>query len=115
MIESGTMEEIKQSILGNLTFQPNTDTLDKVKKCFEGQELKVLVVTVKHYQCGKGNTFCQWPVVVVTFTTKRPLQGAFAKTMRAIRAARLSMYQFNDHGKREDGTHCYAVELRENE
>jgi hypothetical protein len=115
MIEQGTHEEIKKSILGNMTFQPTADTLKQVKKCFEAQELKVQVTTIKYYQCGKGNSFHQWPVVVVTFFSKRTVQGAMAKTLRAIRAARLSMYQFNDHGKREDGTHAYAVELREHE
>lgn len=116
MIETGTPDEIKQSILGNLAFRPDMEMLKKVKKCFEAQEVKVVTVSVKEYQCGKGkgHAFSQWPVVVVTFQTKRTLQGAFAKALRAIRAARLSMYQFNDHGSNE-GIHTYAVELREHE
>jgi hypothetical protein len=115
MIEEGTREQIKNSILGNLTFNPDAAMLKRVQKCFEAEELKVQVATVKYYQCGKGNAFSQWPVVVITFFSKRTVQGAMAKTLRAARAARLTMYQFNDHGKRDDGTHAYAVELREHE
>jgi hypothetical protein len=117
MIETGTPDEIKESILGNLAFRPDLPLLKHVRKCFEAQELKVDVVTTKEYQCGSKNTRCNWSVVTVTFATKRTVQGALAKALRAIRAARLSMYQFNDFGrfKRDDGMHSYSVELRENE
>lgn len=116
MIETGTPDQIKESILGNLAFRPDLDLLKRVRKCFEGQELKVDAVTVKEYQCGgRKSALCQWSVVVVTFSSKRTVQGAMAKALRAIRAARLSMYQFNDFGKKPDGMHSYSVELRENE
>lgn len=115
MIEEGTQDQIKESILGNMTFHPDPPMLKKVKHAFEAQGCDVQVVTVKFYQCGKGNTFHQWPVIVVTFFSHRSVEGAMAKTLRAVRAARLSMFQFNDHGKREDGSHAYAVELREHE
>lgn len=115
MIETGTPDEIKESILGNLAFRPDLPLLKKVRAAFEAQECKVDAVTVKEYQCGSKSTLCSWSVVVVTFTTKRTVQGALAKALRAIRAARLSMYQFNDFGKKADGMHSYAVELRENE
>jgi hypothetical protein len=116
MIEAGSHEQIKESILGNLTFRPDLPLLKRVRKCFEDQEFKVQAVTVKNYKCGgRNSTLYEWPVVVVTFTSKRTVQGAMAKTLRAIRAARLSMYQFNDFGKKPDGMYSYAVELRENE
>jgi hypothetical protein len=115
MIEHGTPDEIKESILGNLAFRPDLPLLKQVRKCFEAQELKVEAVTTKDYQCGSKNTLCHWSVVVVTFATKRTVQGALAKALRAVRAARLSMYQFNDFGKQPDGMHNYAVELREHE
>jgi hypothetical protein len=115
MIEAGTPDEIKESILGNLAFRPDLPLLKKVRAAFEGQECKVDAVTVKEYSCGTKNTRCNWSVIVVTFNSKRTVQGAMAKALRAIRAARLSMYQFNDFGKRADGLHSYAVELRENE
>jgi hypothetical protein len=115
MIETGTPDEIKESILGNLAFRPDMPMLKRVRKCFEAQELKVDVVTIKSYQCGTYHRTCYWPVIVVTFATKRTMQGALAKALRAIRAARLSMYQFNDFGKKDDGMHSYSVELRENE
>ena len=122
MIEHGTPDEIKESILGNLSFRPDLDLLKKVRKCFEAQELKVETVTVKDYQITgeKSGVYSRavytWSVVVVKFSSKRTVQGAMAKALRAIRAARLSMYQFNDFGKNErDELHSYAVELREHE
>jgi hypothetical protein len=115
MIEAGTRDQIKESILGNLVFQPDLPLMKRVRACFEDQECKVDAVTTKEYKCGHKSSACQWLVIVVTFTSKRSVQGALAKALRAIRAARLSMYQFNDFGCNTDGTHRYAVELRENE
>lgn len=116
MIEAGTREQIKESILGNLTFRPDLPLLKKVRKAFEDQEFKVEAVTVKEYTCGgRKAAIYNWAVIVVTFTSRRTVQGAMAKTLRAIRAARLSMYQFNDFGRKPDGMHSYGVELRENE
>ena len=116
MIETGTPDEIKESILGNMTWQPDLDTLKRVKVCFEAQELKTLVVNVKTYQLNqKKAQFQTWPVVVVSFSTKRDISGAMAKLLRAVKAARLSLFQFNVTGVSSEGHRTYSAELRERE
>lgn len=111
MIESGTRDEIKESILGNLAWNPDLDMLKLVRRCFEQQGVTVEVVTVKQYSCGQRSMF-HWNVIAVSMRTKRDIEGAMAKTLRAVRAARLALYQFTVEGKSEDGLNGYVVELR---
>jgi hypothetical protein len=117
MIEAGTPDEIKESILGNMTWRPDLDLLKKTRKAFEAQEFEVAVVTTKTYETSgkRSNAYSQWPVISVSFTSKRSLEGAMSKTLRAVRSLRLSMFQFTNNGKAKDGSYAYVVELRERE
>jgi hypothetical protein len=116
MIEIGTPDELKLSILGNVCWSPTPDDCIVVKKAFEAQDLTVTQCFVTSLQPGvpryRPNVF---PTIKVYFQTKRGVEGAMAKTMRALRALRLSMFQFTEETPpkmSKEAIKVYSVEMR---
>lgn len=115
MIETGTPDQLKLSVLGNLGWTPTPDDCIPVKKAFEAQDLKVTHCFVTNLVPGKAwyrkNEFA---TIKVFFQTKRGPDGAMAKALRAIRTLRLAMFQFTDETPRmsKEAVKVYSAEMR---
>jgi hypothetical protein len=114
MIEAGTCDELKESILGNMAWSPNAEDLVRVKAAFVAQELEVTKCFITFQETGKGDSFSVAHTIKVSFKTKRAADGAFAKTQRAIRALRWSMCGWTEDTPRAtaDAIKVYSVEIR---
>jgi hypothetical protein len=115
MIETGTPDELKRSILGSVYWTPLQSDCITVKKAFEAQGVKVTQCFITNGVLSvKGFAGSRFQTIKVYFQTKRGVEGAMAKSMRAIRAVRLAMFQFTDEtpGMSHDSVKVYSVEMR---
>lgn len=114
MIEAGTCDELKESILGNIAWHPDADDLVRTKEAFEAQDLEVTHCFVKFQSAGKGDSYSIGHTIKVQFQTKRGPDGAFAKAMRAIRTLRWSLCDWTEETPRmsPEATKVYSVEIR---
>jgi hypothetical protein len=107
MIEQGTPEQFKDSVLGNIGFSVTPALLRRVRMTLEAEDFKVIQVFLT-------TTLSKMTTIVAFVVINRQPDGALAKVIRATRAARLSLYQFEPQATGSVLT-TYRVELRGNE
>lgn len=117
MIETGTTDQIKDSILGNIAWTPGPEDCLRVKEAFEAQDLKVTTCFVKPLQTERRYAsygLTTGHVIRLFFQTKRDTEGAMAKSKRAIRSLRLAMCHFSEETPKmsSEAIKVYSVEVR---
>lgn len=114
MIEAGTCDELKESILGNIAWHPDADDLLRTKEAFEREDLKVTHCFIKEGLVTKTSFPNIQKTIKVYFNTKRDVEGALAKARRAIRSLRLAMCQFDEETPRmsHEAVKVYSLEIR---
>lgn len=114
MIEAGTCDELKESILGNIAWFPDADDLLRTKKAFEAQDLKVTRCFITFGGTGSRDSLSIAHTIKVYFQTKRGAEGAFAKTQRAIRSLRWALCGWTEETPRmgPEAVKVYTVQIR---
>lgn len=114
MIETGTTDEFKQSVLGNIAWAPSDADLIRTKKAFEAQDLEVAhcFVNVRMRLVVPVHEACH--TIKVRFVTKRNMEGALFMAKRAVRSLRLALCAFNEEtpGLFPGVVRTYTVEIR---
>src|SRR3954467_13856034 len=112
MIETGTTDELKESVLGNLGWAPDNADLVRTKRAFENEGVEVTQCFIKQNPVGKGDRYTVAHTIKVYFQTKRSPDAALTMTKRATRALRLAMCAFTEEtpGMSPAGTKVYTAE-----
>lgn len=117
MIEDGTAQDVKENILKHLLWKPGPEAVDLAQQCFLAEADKLTQVEAEliefEHQGTQRPVIPTYPVIRVTFHSKRERGAVVTKSVRAARRARLTLYRLETTN---NGTPClYMAFLRADE